>query len=131
MHDAFMSKNKGAAQRPDVIAEIRGGDTEQAMEGEHDIDTSSMKQAVFWRDTYQEILTMEESVMARVVELMAAQSATSRREVEQSNVPVIAAQVERFRSRLGYWETRLQKLDGKAKLNSKAKLNGAGKRDGN
>lgn len=80
------------------------------MEGEDDIESSSLEQAVFWRDTYREILAMEESVMVRVLELMAAQSATARREVEQSNVPVIAAQVERFRSRLGYWETRLTRL---------------------
>ena len=96
--------------RPDVAAQIRGADIGQAMEGEHDIETSSVDQAVFWRDTYREILAMEESVMVRVLELMAAQSATARREVELSNVPVIAAQVERFRSRLGFWETRLRRL---------------------
>jgi len=32
--------------------------------------------------------------------------------VELSNVPVISAQVERFRSRLGQWEARLKRLDG-------------------
>jgi hypothetical protein len=105
-----MTQEKGAELRPDVMAQLRGADVEQAMEGEHDIETSSLEQAVFWRDTYREILAMEESVMARVRELMAAQSATSRREAELSNVPVIAAQVERFRSRLGYWETRLGRL---------------------
>jgi hypothetical protein len=105
-----MAHTDGAELRADVKAQIRGADIEQAMEGEHDIDTSSLEQAVFWRDTYREILTMEESVMVRVVELMATQSATARREVELSNVPVIAAQVERFKSRLGYWETRLGRL---------------------
>ena len=96
--------------RTDVHAQIRGGDVQQAMDGEHDIETSSLEQALFWRDTYREILAMEESVMVRVLELMAAQSPTARREVELSNVPVIAAQVDRFRSRLGYWENRLNRL---------------------
>ena len=105
-----MANHDGHDPRPDVAAQIRGADTEQAMEGEDDIETASLEQAVFWRDTYREILAMEESVMVRVRELMAAQSATARREVELSNVPVIAAQVERFRSRLGYWETRLKRL---------------------
>jgi hypothetical protein len=100
----------GAEPRLDVKAQIRGADIEQAMEGEHDIETSSVEQAVFWRDTYREILAMEESVMARVLELMAAQSPAARREVELSNVPVISAQVERFRSRLGYWDSRLKRL---------------------
>jgi hypothetical protein len=105
-----MPHEDGGHPRPDVAAQIRGADIQQAMEGEGDIETSSLEQAVFWRDTYKEILAMEESVMVRVVELMAAQSVTARREVELSNVPVIAAQVERFRSRLGYWETRLKRL---------------------
>lgn len=53
---------------------------------------------------------MEEAVMARIRELMTTQSETARREVELSNVPVIAAHVNRFRARLGYRETRLRKL---------------------
>jgi hypothetical protein len=105
-----MAHQDAVDPRPDVAAQIRGADTEQAMEGEQDIETASIDQAVFWRDTYREILAMEESVMVRVVELMNAQSPTARREVELSNVPVIAAQVERFRSRLGYWESRLLRL---------------------
>ena len=107
-----MGHQDGDGLRPDVRAQIRGADVEQSMDGEHDIETSSREQAVFWRDTYREILTMEESVMVRVLELMAAQSPAARREVELSNVPVISAQVERFRSRLGHWEARLKHLDG-------------------
>ena len=53
---------------------------------------------------------MEEGILARISELMAAQSEKVRREVELSNVPVIAAQVERFRARLSYWEARLRLL---------------------
>lgn len=105
-----MNGSNGHGNRKDVIAEIRGGDPEQGMEWEHVIGTSSHAQAVFWHDTYQELLTMEEAVMARIRELMTTQSAAARREVELSNVPVIAAQVNRFRARLGYWESRLRKL---------------------
>lgn len=97
--------------RPDVVAAIRGGDTDQGMEAEHDIATSSLEEAMFWRRTYTEIVTMEEAVMARVRELMAKQSSVARREVELSNVPVIAGQLERFRSRLQGWETRLRELE--------------------
>lgn len=96
--------------RKDVVAARRGGDTEQPMEKEPDIGTASLDQALFWRDTYREILTMEEGVLTKIGELMVATSETSRREVELSNVPVIAAQVARFRSRLGYWEARLTVL---------------------
>lgn len=107
-----MSGSNGHGDRKDVVAAIRGGDTEQGMEHEHGIGTSSQAQAVFWHDTYQELVTMEEAVMARIRELMATQSETARHEVELSNVPVIAAQINRFRARLGYWETRLRELAG-------------------
>ena len=110
MQALSVAHKDGAEPRPDVQAQIRGADVKQPMEGEHDIETASLEQAVFWRDTYREILAMEESVMARVLELMAAQSVTARREVELSNVPVIAAQLERFKSRLGYWDARLTRL---------------------
>lgn len=96
--------------RPDVAAAIRGGDGEQGMEDEHDIATSSLEEAIFWRRTYSEIVVMEEGVMSRVRELMAGQSAVARREVELSNVPVIAGQLERFRYRLRGWEARLRQL---------------------
>jgi hypothetical protein len=98
-------------QRPDVQAAIRGGDGQQPMEAEPEIATASLHQARFWRATYAEILAMEELVLAKVHDLMAKQSAASRREVELSNVPVIAAQVDRFRVRFGYWDARVQALE--------------------
>ena len=108
---ARISKIEGPGSlRPDVLAAIRGGDHEQGMEEERDISTSSIEEAMFWRQTYDEIVTMEEAVMARVRELMAEQSDVTRREVELSNVPVIAGQLERFRSRLQGWEARLRQL---------------------
>jgi hypothetical protein len=105
-----MARLGAEAQRPDVTAEIRGGDVRQGMDGELNIESSTFEQAVFWRDIYREITTMEEAVMARVIELMALQSPIARHEVELSNVPVIAAQLARFRSRLGYWNAHLTEL---------------------
>ena len=54
---------------------------------------------------------MEEKVMERIQELMAKQSAQARREVELTNVPVVAAQAERFRRRLGFWAGRVSELE--------------------
>jgi hypothetical protein len=102
--------SKDRAQRPDVVAEDRAGDPNQGMTGEVDLLTSSMAQALFWRQVYAEILALEEKVMARVRELMAAESADVRREVELSNVPVIAAQVDRFRQRHSFWAQRVAHL---------------------
>jgi hypothetical protein len=109
-YHSCMTLGEQPARRPDVIAADRGGDPSQGMTGEADLLTSSMQQAVFWRQVYAEILAMEEKVMARVNELMAAESPEVRREVELSNVPVIAAQVERFRRRHDYWDLRVAHL---------------------
>ena len=81
------------------------------MEGEVDPATATLEQAVFWRNIYAEILAMEESVLLRIHQLMADQSPEARREVELTNVPVVVAQAERFRSRLGFWETACLRVD--------------------
>lgn len=91
--------------RPDIVAATRGGDNTLGMDGEADPNTASLEQALFWRSTYGDIVAMEELVLARIEELMASQSPQVRHEVELTNVPVVAAQVERFRARWGFWDS--------------------------
>lgn len=110
-----MTTIRSASARPDVDAAVRGGDWSQPMDGEGAPEDASVEQAIFWSRIYREILTMEESVLARIRELMAKQSTQARREVELTNVPVVVAQAERFRQRLGYWEARVRELDGRVK----------------
>jgi hypothetical protein len=107
-----MSKLKPEKERPDVEAAIRGGDWSLRMDGEDVPADASLKQALYWRQIYSEILAMEEKVLDRIHQLMAKQSEAARREVELTNVPVVVAQAEKFRQRLGYWEARVQQLDG-------------------
>jgi hypothetical protein len=101
--------NSGAAHpdRPDIVAATRGGDDSLGMEGEDDPANASLEQALFWRTIYSEILEMEETVLARIRQLMAKQSPQARREVELTNVPVVVAQVERFRYRWEIWDSRV------------------------
>ncbi|TMF84557.1 MAG: hypothetical protein E6I08_15735 [Chloroflexi bacterium] len=94
-----------------MVAAARGGDCNQAMDGEGDPRTAPLQQARYWKQVYSEILAMEEKVMERIQELMAKQSAQARREVELTNVPVVAAQAERFRRRLGFWARRVSELE--------------------
>ncbi len=47
---------------------------------------------------------------------MIVQSDEGRREVELTNVPVVLAQAERFRQRLGYWEARVAELGGGSRV---------------
>ena len=73
---------------------------------------ATMEQALYWKQIYTEILTMEEKVLATIRNLIVGQSEEAQREVELTNVPVVVAQAERFRQRLGYWETRVHELNG-------------------
>jgi hypothetical protein len=97
--------------RPDIVAATRGGDSSQPMDGEAELNSASLEQALFWQKIYVEILAMEEKVMDRIQDLMATQSPQARREVELTNVPVVAAQAERFRQRLGFWTARVRALE--------------------
>lgn len=106
-----MAKTLPKRPRPDIDAAERGGDWTKRMDGEGIPGNSSMEQAVYWKKVYTEILVMEEKVLARIRQLMQAQSATARREVELTNVPVVVAQAERFRQRLGYWADRVRDLE--------------------
>jgi|ERR1700737_1071558 len=107
-----MEKVKPESARPDVDAAVRGGDWSQRMDGEGLPQDGTINQALYWKQIYTEILAMEEKVLARIRELMLSQSEQARREVELTNVPVVVAQAERFRQRLGYWEARVTQLNG-------------------
>lgn len=80
------------------------------MDGEGAPADATIKHALYWRQIYSEVLAMEEKVLDRIRHLMIGQSAEARREVELTNVPVVVAQVERFRQRLGYWNLRVAEL---------------------
>jgi hypothetical protein len=108
--------------RPDIVAATRGGDNSLGMEREGDPAAATLEQALYWRKIYSEILTMEESVLERIHQLMGGQSAQARREVELTNVPVVVAQVERFRARGELWESRVHAYQDKgASASTKAR----------
>jgi hypothetical protein len=111
VYQGTMNPEDGRQDRPDIVAAIRGGDDSLGMHGEGDPDAASLEQALFWRKIYTEILAMEEAVLERIQQLMADQSPQARREVELTNVPVVVAQAERFRARLGFWESAYERLD--------------------
>ena len=111
-----MKKVQVKSARPDVDAAVRGGDWAQAMDGEGVPQEATLEHALYWRQIYTEILAMEEKVLVRIRQLMITQSDEGRREVELTNVPVVVAQAERFRQRLGYWEARVLQLGGDSRL---------------
>src|ERR1700690_2593695 len=111
-----MKPEDGRPDRPDIAAAIRGGDDSLGMYGEADPATASLEQALFWRNIYTEILSRGEAVLERIQQLMADQSPQARHEVELTSVPVEIGRAERFRARLGFWESAYQRLDGAVAL---------------
>jgi hypothetical protein len=107
-----MKQVQSKRSRPDITAAVRGGDWTLPMNDEGVPDHATLKQALHWRQVYTEILEMEEKVLMRIRQLMDRQSDEARHEVELTNVPVVVAQAERFRQRLGYWEARVHELNG-------------------
>lgn len=107
-----MKQVKSKRSRPNIAAAVRGGDWTLGMDGEGVLGHATLKHALYWRKIYTEILEMEEKVLKRIRQLMDRQSDEARREVELTNVPVVVAQAERFRQRLGYWEARIHELNG-------------------
>ena len=108
-----MSTSDAPPERPDIVAATRGGENSLGMNDEPDPATATLEQALFWRSIYSEILTMEEAVLERIHQLMASQSPEARREVELTNVPVVVAQVERFRARQGIWDSFVHVPEGR------------------
>jgi hypothetical protein len=102
-----MNLGDAGQDRPDIVAATRGGDDSVGMDDEADPETASLAQALFWKNIYTEIVIMEEAVLERIHQLMADQSPQAKREVELTNVPVVVAQVERFRTRRRIWESRV------------------------
>ena len=113
-----MARILSKRMRPDVDAAEHGGDWSKRMDGEGVPGDATIKQALYWKQVYTEILAMEEKVVARVRQLMETQSDAARHEVELTNVPVVVAQAERFRQRLGYWDARVQELSANGRPHS-------------
>ena len=114
-YNTCMAKVQVKRDRPDLDAAERGGDWSRRMDDEGIPGDATLEQALYWKHIYTEILAMEEKVLATIRQLMTTQSDEGRREVELTNVPVVVAQAERFRQRLGYWEARVQYLNGTAR----------------
>ena len=106
-----VSVKKFTKGRSGIATAIRGGGWGQTMDDGAVLAASTLERAIYWRQIYSEMLEMEEMVLARIDLLMDTHSEVVKGEVELANVPVVVAQAERFRQRLGFWEARITELD--------------------
>ena len=87
----------------------KGADPHRLMDGE-DPGTQSAQSAHHWLKAYAELLELEADLLDMIAERMPGMSDEARHEAEETNLPVIVTQMERFRYRLEFWRQRKQEL---------------------
>lgn len=80
--------------------------------GDDVFSSATASDARVWIRAYRDLLEVVEPALARVHEMLPAMNPTSRWVSDQTDVPVIEADVRRLRYRLAIWERRLANLDG-------------------
>jgi DNA-binding response OmpR family regulator len=85
--------------------------SESFLEGE-DPDTAYPQDARHWVAIYRELIAFKSNVLARVQDQVRRLPAASRAEATAADVPLIEAQLMRYRRRLEFWYERQWALEG-------------------
>ena len=87
-----------------------GADLERPIEGE-DPESNSLQEAQHWVVVYRHLVKLETELFDVLAGMIPTMPSEAQLEAEQTNLPVLASQVERFRHRLEYWQKRRDELD--------------------
>ena len=102
-----------ASMREEAVgAAWEGADLERPISGE-DPATDSLEEARRWVTVYSHLVKLETELLDVLAGTIAKMPSEAQREAEQTNLPVLASQVERFRHRLEYWVGRKNLLEGR------------------
>jgi hypothetical protein len=100
-----------------VSQQRRGGGRKRPSALKHseseDLATLSVDVARFWQQAYDELVTMEERLLAQLEQMLPKLSTAARREAELTNLPMINDHLQTFRYRRAHWQSRLEQLNGK------------------
>lgn len=77
-----------------------------------DPESQSLEDARHWVAVYRHLVGLEQELFDVLARRIPDMPGEAQREAEQTNLPVIASQVERFRHRLDFWMRRLRELEG-------------------
>ena len=99
-----------------VTQSRRGGGRKRLSALKHveseDLTTLSVDVARFWQEAYDELVTMEEKLLAQLESMLPKLSPAARREAELTNLPMINDHLQMFRYRRAHWHSRLEQLNG-------------------
>ncbi|HKC18589.1 MAG TPA: hypothetical protein VKE27_03065, partial [Candidatus Dormibacteraeota bacterium] len=112
-HESMASKQEAAG------AAWEGADLERPIVGENP-DTESLEDARHWVAVYSHLVKLEQELLDMMAGTIPKMPDDARREAEETNLPVLASQTERFRHRLEFWSKRRAELeDGSAEKKKK------------
>ena len=87
-----------------------GADLDRPILGENP-ESESLEDARRWVTVYSYLVKLEEELLDILAGAIPKMPSAAQREAEQTNLPVLASQVERFRHRLDYWVKRRTDLE--------------------
>jgi hypothetical protein len=85
-------------------------DLERPIQGENP-ESGSLEEARRWVAVYRHLVNLEQHLFDALAGMIPTMPREAQREAELTNLPVLAAQVERFRRRLDYWVKRQGDLE--------------------
>jgi len=89
-----------------------GADLDRPILGENP-ESDSLDEARRWVAVYSHLVKLEEELLDLLAGAIPKMPDAAQREAENTNLPVLASQVERFRHRLDYWIKRKTALEGR------------------
>jgi hypothetical protein len=101
-----------ASKREAAGAAWEGVDLERPITGE-DPKSESLANARRWVSVYSHLVNLEQELFDVLARMIPNMPGEAQREAEQTNLPVLASQVERFRHRLDYWVKRKRELEAR------------------
>ena len=104
--DGQMASNRGEA----AGAAWEGADLERTIAGE-DPTSDSLEDARHWVAVYGHLVNLEQELFDVLARMIPRMPSDAKREAEETNLPVLASQVERFRHRLDFWSRRRRELE--------------------
>jgi hypothetical protein len=91
----------------------QGADLERPLTGE-DPESDSLADAQRWIAVYHSLVHLEQELLDILARTIPGMPEAARKEAEETNLPVLASQVERFRHRLALWQKRRDELEGRS-----------------
>jgi hypothetical protein len=90
-----------------------GADLERPILGENP-ESDSLDEARRWVSVYSHLLKLEKELLDVLAGVIPGMPDEAQREAEQTNLPVLASQAERFRHRLELWSKRRAELESRS-----------------